>query len=57
MKREQLILQTMSDKQLGHTQNLIDREVKRRSSAPPARSHSKKASTSKKKTSSASARA
>lgn len=37
MKREQLILQSLSDKQLVHAKRILDREVTRRSSAPPAR--------------------
>ena len=42
MKREQLILQTMSDKQLDAAKKLIAREVTRRTSKPPARASSKR---------------
>ena len=42
MKREQLILQTMSDTQLDHAKRLLDREAKRRSDAPPAKKASGK---------------
>lgn len=38
MKREQIILAELSDAQLGHARNLLDKELKRRSSAPPKKS-------------------
>lgn len=37
MKREQIILQELSDQQLKHAVNLLHREQKRRSDPPPAR--------------------
>lgn len=40
MKREQLILQTMTRLQLEHAKRLLAREVKRRESTPPPRSAS-----------------
>lgn len=36
MKREQIILQQLNDTQLRHAANMINKEVKRRSDAPPA---------------------
>lgn len=37
MKREELILQGMSDAQVVHARKLLDRELKRRSTNPPSR--------------------
>lgn len=36
MKREELILQSLSELQLAHAKKIIAKELKRRSSPPPA---------------------
>lgn len=49
MKREQVILGTMTDVQLDATKKLVDREIKRRSSVPAARRASSGSSSKSKK--------